>query len=174
LFNGLTFTEQIQTALLNSSAGMAITPQLNQTPMLETNRRSSNATGSSTNNSAKMSGNRKRKLEESQLEIIEMKKELIKLQQMAFERQISMCHEVVETLKEMRSWLELQRRTSILTSSTPAPTLQSLNLSNSSVIPNYSFNGSGQLSAANLNTLTSLLANAASAAAINSPHQQFV
>lgn len=94
---------------------------------------------------------RKRKCEESQLEIIEMKKELIRLQQVAFERQIQMCDEIVGMLKDMRVWMEMQKRASAIPQNNTVNGLPQLNS-----LPNYPLI-SNQLSS-NLNTLTSLLA----------------
>ncbi|KAI6205618.1 hypothetical protein M3Y94_00812400 [Aphelenchoides besseyi] len=64
---------------------------------------------------------KKRRLEDNQMELINMKKDMLHMQQMAFERQIQMCDEMVKTLNEMRCWIEIQRRTSTLLPIPQAP-----------------------------------------------------
>jgi hypothetical protein len=85
---------------------------------------------------------------------------------MAFERQIQMCDEIVGMLKEMRGWMDLQKR-ALIPQNNVNSLQQQLNsmpnsLNNYPLLPN-------QLSS-NLSTLTSLLANAATA--VTSP--QFI
>ncbi|KAI6191471.1 hypothetical protein M3Y97_00231700 [Aphelenchoides bicaudatus] len=175
----LTYPEQLHAALLNSASiqnNLPLNEQLKSVPLIESgNRRASiisgnTTTGSSLNNGLSSSNvpqksmaGRKRKFEESQMEVFEMKKELLRLQQMAFERQIQMCDEIVGMLKEMRGWLQkgsfgMPQPNSVAS----IPQLNSLpnSLAGYPLISN-------QLST-NLNTLSSLLANA-SATVVTSP-----
>jgi hypothetical protein len=147
--------------------------QIKSVPLVD-NRRSSIISGTTTTGSSlngisgssntqqpsnKTMAGRKRKFEETQMEIIEMKKELIRLQQVAFERQIEMCDQIVGMLKDMRNWMDIQKRASVM----PQPnnglsSLQQLNSLPNSITNTYPLL-SNQLSS-NLSTLTSLLAGA--------------
>uniref|UniRef100_A0A1I7RWM3 Uncharacterized protein n=1 Tax=Bursaphelenchus xylophilus TaxID=6326 RepID=A0A1I7RWM3_BURXY len=101
-----TFAQSLHTPLC-AEALMSSQPMVRETPAPSREPKINGLSNGT--NGLTTAASRKRKHEESQLELIEMKKDLLRLQQAAFEKQIQMFDEMVGTLREMRRLLEYQK-----------------------------------------------------------------